>query len=70
MRAYVCTPAILTSTRPSLHDNLYNVIIGGCVTAAGGLAEEGFINIAIAIVMARSFHGSLSAGIARETDSR
>jgi len=40
MRAYVCTPAVLTSTRPSLHDNLYNAIIGGYVSTAGGLAGK------------------------------
>lgn len=36
MCLYIRTRNVLTSTRPSLHDNLYNVIIGGYVSARRG----------------------------------
>lgn len=43
MCPYIHTRNVPTSTRPSLHDNLYNVIIGGYTWAHDGVAGR-FIN--------------------------
>lgn len=66
---YVCTSVYtrgLTSTRPSLHDNLYNVIIGGYVSARRGRGTFRRHKYAIAIAMLGAVRESRSRVVDRQ----